>query len=64
MLFRSLTAEMRKQRNDLERQLTALREKKGAIDTGEYLKRLERICLELAQIYPQVEQQGKGNEPR
>ncbi len=59
---KNLTVEMRTKRNDLERQLTELREKKNEFAEKEYFQSLENICLELARIYQQVETKpGKGS---
>ena len=52
---KQLTVELRNKRNDLERQLTELREKKNEFAEEEYFRSLENICLELARIYQQVE---------
>ncbi|MEC9003042.1 MAG: hypothetical protein VX644_06690, partial [Planctomycetota bacterium] len=59
---KKLSVEQRKQRNDLERQLTELREKKTELADQEYFQSLETICLELARLYQQVETTpGKGS---
>ncbi|MFP6617772.1 MAG: hypothetical protein VB877_00385 [Pirellulaceae bacterium] len=59
---KTLTVELRNRRNDLERQLTELREKKNEFAEEDYFHSLENICLELARIYQQVETKpGKGS---
>ena len=59
---KTLTVELRNRRNDLERQLTELREKKNELAEEDYFHSLENICLELARIYQQVETKpGKGS---
>ena len=48
---RALTAEQRAQRDGLERELSALRERKAAMNEAEYLRELEALLLKLARIY-------------
>ncbi|UUO04361.1 hypothetical protein M4951_13255 [Blastopirellula sp. J2-11] len=51
-----LSAELRQQRDDLERQLVELRQQKAELAEAEYLSRLEAILLPLAKIYQSAEQ--------
>lgn len=48
---RHLTAEQREKRDALETQLEQLRKQKGSVPEDEYLKQLEIIALQLAEIY-------------
>jgi hypothetical protein len=48
---RALPPKERARRDELERQLAALREKKGEIAEDEYLKQIEAILLDLARLY-------------
>jgi len=48
---RQLSAEAIARRNELEQNLTALRERKTTMPTDEYYQSVEAIALELAQIY-------------
>ena len=50
-----LSTEMRQHRNELERKLTELREKKSQLADAEYYQSLEVICLELARLYQRLE---------
>ena len=50
-----LTPAMRQRRNELEQQLTELREDKNELPEQEYYQSLEAICLELAKLYQQTE---------
>lgn len=47
----SLSPEARKQRDDLELELSALREQKAALSEEEYLEKLEGIFLQLGKLY-------------
>lgn len=49
-----LTAEQRKKRDDLEVQLERLRTQKSSLPEEEYLKQLEVIAVQLAEIYAAV----------
>ena len=46
-----LTEELRRQRDERERQLAELRQHKGELSEEDYLKRLEEILIPLAQLY-------------
>ena len=48
---RALTAEQRAQRDALERDLTALRDRKASMKEDEYLAELETLLLKIASIY-------------
>ncbi len=48
---RALTAEQRAERNTLERELAALRERKSAMKEDDYFRELEALMLKLARIY-------------
>lgn len=47
----SLTPEKREQRNALERELAALREKKAEMPEAEYLSAVEAVLLKIARLY-------------
>ncbi|NOY00697.1 MAG: hypothetical protein GXP30_13355 [Verrucomicrobia bacterium] len=49
---------LRLRRDDLERQVKALRRKKGVVKNGVYYKELEKLLLEIARIYERVEDGG------
>jgi hypothetical protein len=48
---RALTAEQRTQRDALERELAALRDRKGTMKENEYFRELEALLLKIARIY-------------
>ena len=48
---RALTAEQRAQRDGMERELSALRERKAAMKEDDYLRELEALLLKIARIY-------------
>ena len=48
---RALTAEQRTQRDALERELAALRDRKGTMKEDEYFRELEALLLKIARIY-------------
>ena len=48
---RALTVEKRAQRDGMERELSALRERKAAMKEDDYLRELEALLLKLARIY-------------
>jgi hypothetical protein len=48
---RALTAEQRAQRDALERELSALRDRKAAMKQDEYFRELEALLLKIARIY-------------
>ena len=48
---RLLSPEARRRRDELEREVAALRERKGEMPEGEYYARLETLMIELATIY-------------
>jgi mannose-6-phosphate isomerase-like protein (cupin superfamily) len=48
---RALSAEQRSERDALERELAALRDRKAAMKEDEYFRALEALLLKLAQIY-------------
>ena len=48
----ALPAEVRSRRNALEREIAALRERKGELIEEDYLEKLEALLLELARVYP------------
>jgi hypothetical protein len=48
---RRLTSEQREKRDELEAQLQDLRKKKSSLPEAEYLKQLETVALQLAEIY-------------
>ena len=48
---RALTAEQRSERDALERELAALRERKTAMKEDEYFRELEAVLLKIARIY-------------
>lgn len=52
----SLTAEQRLQRDRLEREVEALRSRKGELSEGEYYDRLQELLLELATLYENASQ--------
>lgn len=54
-----LTAEMRKQRQELEDRLEDLRLRKSKMDETEYFAELEKVSLELALIYQQIEKKNE-----
>lgn len=50
-----LTPELRTRRDELERQLAAIRPEKAKLPEDEYLSKIEPILLELARLYQQAE---------
>lgn len=50
-----MTADQRRQRDELELNIERLREAKATIDEADYYARLERLMLELARLYATVE---------
>ena len=49
---------LRLRRDELERQVIALRRKRGEIKEKVYYRDLEKLLLEIARIYEQVEGSG------
>lgn len=54
----ALSPEVRAQRDDLERQLFALREEKPKLSETDYYARLEQLLLEIARVYDNAESAG------
>lgn len=52
---RNLTGAQRQRRDELEREVRALRRKKGELDEEEYYRELEKCLLEIARIYRAAE---------
>jgi hypothetical protein len=48
---REITAEVRDRRNQLERSIAALRDRKGKLKEDEYYERLEKLMVDLARLY-------------
>ena len=48
---RDMPAEVRERRDELERKIAMLREKKSSLEEDEYYARLEKVMLELAKLY-------------
>jgi hypothetical protein len=51
---RGIPAEMRERRNQIELSIAALREQKAKLAEDEYYSRLEKLMVELAQLYRQL----------
>ncbi|MEW6304888.1 MAG: hypothetical protein AB1705_15540 [Verrucomicrobiota bacterium] len=57
---RRMPAEMRKRRDELELAVAQLRDRKSTLPEQEYYTRLEKLLLELAKLYQEVEKQAKA----
>jgi len=55
-----LSPQVRARRDELERNLAALRQKKASVSEDEYLSLIEPILVELARLYESTQQ----NAPR
>jgi hypothetical protein len=59
----SMPAELRKRRDELELAVEALRDKKAAMNEGEYYSQLEPLLIELAELYEKAEAETAVDRP-
>jgi hypothetical protein len=57
-----LPAELRARRDELERELSALRQQKAKLPEEEYLARIEPLLIELAKLYESAEKPSEKKQ--